>query len=87
MHLYCSDESTAIFESGNDLDLRSNFTVDLSRSTYISFDATGREKDVIVSIGLPPFLNCNFLLENYIGPFRPFYLFLPLEAICTVDLR
>ena len=43
------------FESGNNLDLRSNFTVDLSRPTYISYDVTGREKDVIVTIGLLPF--------------------------------
>ena len=44
------DISSAIhnpFESGHDLGLRSNFKVDLSRSNYISFDASGREKDSV----------------------------------------
>ena len=33
-----------LFGSGHDLDLRSNFQHDLSRSTYSSFDAAWREE-------------------------------------------
>ena len=33
-----------LFRSGHDLDLRSNFQVDLSRSNYSSFDASRREE-------------------------------------------
>ena len=33
-----------LFRSGNDLDLRLNFQVDLSRSTYSSFDASRRQE-------------------------------------------
>ena len=33
-----------LFGSGHDLDLRSNFQHDLSRSNYISFDAARQEK-------------------------------------------
>ena len=33
-----------LFGSGHDLDLRSNFQYDLSRSNYISLDASRKEK-------------------------------------------
>ena len=33
-----------LFGSGHDLDLRSNFQHDLSRSNYISFDVSRQEK-------------------------------------------
>ena len=33
-----------LFRSGHDLDVRSNFQVDLSRSNYSSFDTSRREE-------------------------------------------
>ena len=49
-----NDISYNLFESGHDLDLRSNFKFDLFRSNYISFDASQRDThDGVQIISLP----------------------------------
>ena len=67
-----TDMQHYLFTPGHDLDLRSIFNVDLSRSHYVTFAADRREKDVFVIIILLSLLHDKLLLENGFRPFRQF---------------
>ena len=53
-----------LFGSGHDLDLRSNFQHDLSRSNYISFDASKQEKHGASKINVVSLLSQKLLQNN-----------------------
>ena len=53
-----------LFRSGHDLDLRSNFQRDLSRSTYISFDASRQEKHDAGKMNVVSLLSQKLLQKN-----------------------
>ena len=54
-----------LFGSGHDLDLRSNFQHDLSRSNYISFDAARQEKHDPGKINIVSLLSQKLLQKNF----------------------
>ena len=74
------------FRSGHDLDLRSNFQVDLSRSNYSSFDASWREEHDAGKSKLVQGLGQKLLQKNCFRKNRLFLQFLP-PAGKTVDVR
>ena len=53
-----------LFGSGHDHDLRLNFQRDLSRSNYISFDASRQEKHDAGKINVVPLLSQKLLQKN-----------------------
>ena len=75
-----------LFGSGHDLDLRSNFQHDLSRLSYISFDATRQEKHDAGKINVVSLLSQKLLQKNRYRKKRLFLEFL-LSGRQTVDLR
>ena len=76
-----------LFGSGHDLDLRSNFQHDLSRSNYISFDAARQEKhDDAGKINIVSLLSQKLLQKNVCRKKLLFLEFL-LPGGQTVDLR
>ena len=54
-----------LFGSGHDLDLRSNFQNDLSRSNYISFDTSRQEKHYAGKINVVALLSLKLLQNSY----------------------
>ena len=75
-----------LFESGDleiDLDLRSNFQHDLSRSTYISFDVSRQEKHDAGKINVS-LLSQKLLQKNFS---QNLFLECLLSGGQTVDLR
>ena len=75
-----------LFGSGHDLDLRSNFHYDLSRSNYISFDAARQEKHDAGKRNILSLLSQKLLQKNFNRKKRLFFQFL-LPGGQTVHLR
>ena len=76
-----------LFESGHDLDLRSNFQHDLLRSNYISFDAPRQEKHDAnkINVSLYHVLSQKLLQKNLLSKIWLFLEFL-LSGGQTADL-
>ena len=75
-----------LFGSGHDLDLRSNFQHDFSRSKYISFNAPRQEKHAADKINVVSLLSQKLLQKNLVRKKRLFLEFL-LSGGHTVDFR
>ena len=75
-----------LFGSGRDLDLRSNFEHDLSRSNYTSFDASKQEKHYAGKINVVSLLNQKLLQKKYFWKKLLFLEFL-LSGGQTVEIR
>ena len=69
-----------LFGPGHDLDLRSNFQHDLSRSNYISFDAAGQEKHDAGKINIVSSLSEKLLQKDVCRKNSYFWSFCSLEA-------
>ena len=81
--LSCPDASTDMqhdpFGSWHDLDLRSNFEIDLSRSPWICFEPSWREKHDDVLFIFIPLLGKKLLAISNFNKNRQFLLWWPLE--------
>ena len=83
--LICNMTYFDLFGSQRDLDLRSSFQLDLSRSTCMCFDASRREKHDGVKINFLSLLVQKLFEKNYFRQKRPFWPFLSSGAL-TIDL-
>ena len=75
-----TDMQHDLFGSGHELDLRSNFQNDLSRSNYISFDAARQEKHDDGKTSIVSLLNQKLLQKNVCRKKLLFWSFCFLEA-------
>ena len=82
-----TDMQHDLFGSGHDLDLRSNFQHDLSRSNYISFDAVWQEKHDAGKRNIVSLLSQKVLQKNVCRKKCYFWSFCSLAGGQTVDLR
>ena len=76
-----------LFGSGHDIDLRSSFQLDPSRSNYISFDAAWQEKHDAGNRNVVSLLSQKLLQKKTVYRKKPLCFTFLLPGGQTVDLR